>query len=74
VKIREEDIAKTTFKTLFGIYTYIIMLFRLKNAPHTYSRVIAKIFKELIGKTIEAYIDDMATYSDSFDKHLTYLR
>ena len=74
MKIREEDITKTTFKTLFRIYAYTIMLFRLKNTPHTYSRVTAKTFKELIGKTIEAYINDTATYSDSFDKHLTYLR
>ena len=73
VKIREEDIAKTTFKMPFGTYAYTIMPFGLKNAPHTYLRVTAKTFKELIGKTVEAYIDDTATYSDSFDERLTHL-
>ena len=74
VKIRDEDVTKTTFKTPFGTYAYTVMLFGLKNAPHTYSRVTAKTFEDLIGKTLEAYIDDTATYSDTFEEHLVHLR
>src|SRR3954469_4192835 len=74
VKMREEDIAKTMFKTPFGTFAYTVMPFGLKNAPHTYSRVTAKTFAEQIGKTVEAYIDDTATYSDTFEAHLVDLR
>ena len=74
VKIRDADVAKTMFKTPFGTFAYKVMPFGLKNAPHTYSRVTAKAFGEMIGKTLEAYIDDTATYSDSFDEHLVHLK
>lgn len=74
VKIREEDVGKTMFKTPFGTFAYTVMPFGLKNAPHTYSRVTAKTFEHLIGKTLEAYIDDTATYSNTFEEHLAHLR
>lgn len=74
VKVREEDIPKTTFRTPFGTYAYTVMPFGLKNAPHTFSRLTYKTFAHLIGKTIEAYIDDTATFSDSFEDHLQHLR
>lgn len=74
VKMRDEDVAKTMFKTPFGTFAYKVMPFGLKNAPHTYSRVTAKTFGELIGKTVEAYIDDTATYSQDFGEHLVHLR
>ena len=74
VKIRESDISKTMFKTPFGTYAYTVMPFGLKNAPHTYSKVTYRAYKDLIGKTLEAYIDDTATYSDSFEDHLADLR
>ena len=74
VKMRDEDVAKTMFKTPFGTFAYKVMPFGLKNAPHTYSRVTAKTFGELIGETVEAYIDDTATYSNDFGEHLVHLR
>ena len=64
VKIRDEDVEKTTFKMPFG----------LNNAPHTYSWVTVKMFEKLIGESVKAYIDDMATYSDSFEDHLVHLQ
>jgi hypothetical protein len=72
--MREGDIAKTMFKTPFGTFAYTVMPFGLKNAPHTYSRVTYKAYADLIGKTVEAYIDDTGTYSDTFEGHLVDLR
>ena len=74
VRIRPEDIPKTMFKTPFGTYAYTVMPFGLKNAPHTYSRVTYKAYEKLIGKTLETYIDDTATYSNTFEQHLIDLR
>ena len=39
------------------------MTFVLKNVGATYQRLVAKIFQDLIGKTVEAYIDDMVVKS-----------
>ena len=74
VKMRKEDIEKTIFRTPFGTYAYTVMPFGLKNAPHTFSKVTYRAYKNLIGKTIEAYIDDTATYSDTFEEHLADLK
>ena len=74
VKMREEDIGKTMFRTPFGTFAYTVMPFGLKNAPHTYSHLTAKAFRKLLGETVEAYIDDNATYSDTFDEHMVDLR
>jgi hypothetical protein len=74
VRIKREDIAKTMFRTPFGTFAYTVMPFGLKNAPHTYSRLMAKVLAEQIGKTVEAYIDDYATYSNSFEDHLAHMR
>ena len=74
VKIKEEDVFKTVFRTPFGTYAYTVMPFGLKNAPHTYSKVTYRAYSHLIGKTIEAYIDNTGTYSNDFNTHLVDVR
>ena len=55
----QPDEEKTNFITPHGLYCYKVMLFRLKNAGATYQRLMTKIFKPLIGRTVEVYIDDI---------------
>jgi hypothetical protein len=74
ISLREEDRPKTTFRTPFGTYAYLVMPFGLKNAPHTYSRFAYKTFEKLIGKFIEAYMDDNCTYSTNFEDHCQHVR
>ena len=50
---------KTSFIIEKGLYCYKVMPFRLKNAGATYQRLVNKMFKEMIGKTMEVYIDDI---------------
>ena len=67
------DVQKMAFITLHGLYYYDVMLFDLKNVGATYQRLVNKIFRPLLGYTIEAYIDDMLVKSkERFDhtKHL----
>ena len=74
VQIREEDIPKTVFQMPVGTYGSLVMPFGLKNAPHTYSRLMYKAYAHLIGKILEAYIDDCAAYSDTFEDHLEHVQ
>ena len=49
------------------------MSFSLKNAGATYQRLVNKIFKPLIGRTIEVYVDDMITKSKNSTDHVRHL-
>ena len=45
------------------------MSFRLKNAGPTYRRMVTHIFKDLIGKTVEVYIDDIVVKTKESGGH-----
>lgn len=65
--LRKEDEEKTAFVTDKGTYCYVTMPFGLKNAGATYQRLVNKVFKDQIGRNMEAYIDDMLV--KSIDEH-----
>ena len=68
------DVEKTAFITLHGLYCYNVMPFGLKNARATYQRPVTKIFRPLMGKTMEVYIDDMLVKSKERPDHTKHLQ
>ena len=62
VVIQEEDRHKTTFTTPWGTFEYLRMPFGLLNAGATFQRAMDYAFKELIGKIIEIYQDDLTIF------------
>ena len=65
-----EDQEKTTFVTPTGNYHYKVMLFGLKNARSTYQRMMTRMFKPQLGKSIEIYVNDLVVKSKVVSKHL----
>ena len=65
---------KTTFITPHGLFCYNVMSFGLKNVGATYQRLVTKVFRQLLGKTMEVYIDDMLVKSKERLDHATYLQ
>jgi ribonuclease HI len=59
IRMKESDQLATSFITPFGMYCYDTMPFGLRNAGATYQRCMNHVFGEHIGRTIEAYIDDI---------------
>jgi ribonuclease HI len=59
VKMKESDQLATSFITPFGMYCYTTMPFGLRNAGATYQRCMNHVFREHIGRTVEAYVDDI---------------
>jgi hypothetical protein len=59
IKMKEFDQLATSFITPFGMYCYVTMPFGLRNAGATYQRCMNHVFGEHIGRTVEAYIDDI---------------
>ncbi|XP_052117555.1 uncharacterized protein LOC127747557 [Arachis duranensis] len=59
ILMHRPDEDKTAFITPGGTFCYKVMPFGLKNAGATYQRLMNKIFHDLIGKTVEVYVDDI---------------
>ena len=68
------DEAKTVFITPFGMYCYRVMPFGLKNVRATYQRMMSLVFEPLLGRTVEAYIDDILVKSRARADHLNHLK
>ncbi|XP_074351545.1 uncharacterized protein LOC141690665 [Apium graveolens] len=67
------DQEHTSFITNRGLYCYIGMSFGLINTGATYQRLVNKMFKRQIGKTMEVYVDDMRVKSKRAEDHITDL-
>jgi hypothetical protein len=72
----EEDASKTAFicPGFIGLFEWVVMTFGLKNAGATYQRAMNLIFYELLGNTMEVYIDDIVVKSAEFSSHIADLR
>ncbi|WCJ21232.1 Retrovirus-related Pol polyprotein from transposon 412 [Euphorbia peplus] len=69
VPLAKKDMEKTSFITPEGTYCYQVMPFGLKNAGATYQRLVNKMFKELNGKNVKIYVDDMIVKSKKAEDH-----
>ena len=65
---------KTPFVTPYGLYYYSMMPFGLKNAGATFQRLVIKMFRPLLGSTMEVYIDDMLVKSKKRPDHAAHLQ
>ncbi|RDX88932.1 Retrovirus-related Pol polyprotein from transposon opus, partial [Mucuna pruriens] len=63
IKMHSDDEEKTAFITDYGAFCYKVMLFGLKNDGATYQRLMDKIFKDVMGRDVEVYVDDMVAKS-----------
>ena len=65
--MKESDQLPTSFITPFGSFCYVSMSFSLKNVGATYQHCMLKCFRDLIGQTVEAYVDDIMVKSKQAD-------
>ena len=68
------DANTTFFITPHVLFCYNIMPFGLKNVRATYQRLVTKMFRPLLRKTMEVYIDDVLVKSKERPDHTTHLQ
>ena len=62
VRIKEEDIYKTTFQTRYGNYEFVAIPFSLTNAPTTFMFLMNSVFHPYLDKFVIVFIDDILVY------------
>jgi hypothetical protein len=73
LKVEDEE-EKTTFITPYGVFSYQVMPFVLKNAGATYQRMMQNCLGSQIGQNIQVYIDDMVITTRKEESLITDLR
>ncbi|GJW01594.1 putative reverse transcriptase domain-containing protein [Tanacetum coccineum] len=74
LRVREEDIPKTTLRTWYGHYKFQVMPFSLTNAPTVFMDLMNQVCKPYLDKFVIVFIDDILIYSKNKKEHEEHLK
>ena len=59
LRIKEEDIPKTAFKTRYGHFEFVVVPFGLTNSPRVFMNLMNSVFREYLDKFVQVFLDDI---------------
>ena len=73
VWIRDEDIPNTAFCMRYGHYEFVVIPFRLTNAPTNFMCMMNNIFSKYLHKFVLVFIDEILVYSQNKEEYKEHL-
>ena len=73
IRINDDDIEKTAFRTRYGSFEFLVLPFGLTNAPPTFMRLMNAIFHRYLDEFVIIYLDDILICSKNQHDHLNYI-
>ncbi|GJS53677.1 putative reverse transcriptase domain-containing protein [Tanacetum coccineum] len=74
LRIKEEDIPITTFRTRYGHFEFQVMPFGLTNTPAMFMDLMNRVCKPYLDKSVIVFIDDILVYSKDEEEHGKHLK
>jgi hypothetical protein len=73
LKVREEDVHKTAFRTRYGHYEFVVMPFGFTNSPDAFKDLMNRVCRPMLDKSVIVFINDILIYSNSKEEHADHL-
>ena len=73
MRVRDEDIQKTTFRTRYGHYKFVVMPFGLTNTPEAFMDLMNRVCRPMLDRSMIVFIEDILVYSRSMEQHEEHL-
>jgi len=74
IEVKDEDMQKTVFRTRYRHYEYLVMPFRVTNAPSVFMEYMNRIFHAYLDFFVVVFIDDILIYSKFEEEHAEHLK